>query len=104
MSRYFTYSSLIHITVILSFIFLSAPVKKKQYYTIDFMGGVSASVSRPEVQKVEPQAKAEKVVTINPKEDLLVKSKKKNKKEKVREVISDVPSVPGVPAPKEESS
>lgn len=115
MTRYFTYSSLIHAVVVSFLIFSSLfSVKRKDYYTVDFMGAGGSAGSpgggesmqmeekKPEAQKPAPPKPVEKVKTrvVNPKEDLLMKSKQKPK-EKEKVVVSEIPSAPPVPSLKE---
>ena len=99
LERFFFYSFLIHISILGSILLSSAVQEnKKMYYSVDFVGGPSSSggAAAPEIQE---SSKEEPVKTkaVNPKEDLLVKSNKKDKK--VKEVISAIP-IPSIPIPK----
>lgn len=110
MFRYVTYSSILHIGVISFLIFgslfRSAP---KDYYMVDFMaggggGGAGRQGADEPIQTkeaVQPkEVEAAKVKTVNPDEDLLLKSKDKKKK-KEREVVSKTMPIPAaIPIPK----
>ena len=103
LERFLFYSLLLHAAVLVSLL-ISSLLKEntKKYYTVDFYGEPSApsgSSAAPAAQIEQKAAKEEPAKTkfVNPKEDLLIKSKKGEKK--VREVISDVPSIP-IPKPK----
>lgn len=107
LKKYFLYSLLIHIAL-LGWIILQSfgGQKSKIYYTIDFLGGAPAgggAGGRGEEKIEQAAAKAReepaKVKTVDPREDLLIKSKKKPSP-KEKEVISAVPAPPSIPEPK----
>lgn len=100
-SRYVTYSSLIHLILLGAIIFSSLIVtQEKKYYTVEFMG--TASHPAAPVQPAEPivqkpvEEKTVKTRYINPKEDLVIKSKQKLPPNE-KEIISDVPPPPPPP-------
>ncbi len=103
--RYLTYSSLVHVVAIGWVLFVQLYRQpSKTYYVVDFLGsggfspGAGAGGSQPE-QAVEKKEEAVKTKLIDPKEDLLIKSKKPlSKKEK--EVVTSAPPIPSAPIPK----
>ncbi len=98
LDRFIAYSFLLHLAFLGGLIlkqFSFEPDKK--YYAVDFYGG-GPSASAPNLNTGSaPKEEPIKEKIINPKEDLLLKSKKKNKK--IKEVIAAVPSIP-IPIPK----
>lgn len=101
LSRYLTYSFLIHISLVAWLTIANlAQRKSKTYYTVDFLGGMTSGAAPQEIEAQKPrEPEAIKTKMINPEEDLLMKSKRKLKKNE-REIISTVPPVPSVPVPK----
>jgi TonB family protein len=104
LERFIFYSFLIHAAFIAGLIIKQFSLNNtKNYYSVDLYGGGPAPSAEanlnaePEAPKetVAPEPVKEKVV--NPKEDLLIKSKKKDKK--IKEVISQVPAIPIPKAP-----
>ena len=106
--RFVFYSFILHSALVGSLILNQfAREGTKAYYAVDFYGGgpshraadLTAASSPPKEQAPKEEPVKEKI--INPKEDLLIKSKKKEKK--VKEVISTVPAIPiPKPLPKED--
>ena len=100
LEKFLFVSFLIHITLAGTFI-LNGLLQdnRKKYYAVDFYAGspsagqMSDGGSSPASAVQEtPKAEPVKIKTINPKEDLLIKSHKKEKR--VKEVVSEIPSIP----------
>ena len=74
-SRYLTYSFLVHLMFLGGLLFVNLSKKAaKTYYAVDFVAGMPAggrqSAPAPKEEPIKTQ-------TVNPEEDLLLKSKKK---------------------------
>ena len=99
LSRYLTYSFLFHTGFIFYLVFANVfPRPSKNYYAVDFFGGLPAGSFGDELKTAPAKTEAVKEMIVNPKEDILLKNKKPSKK--VKEVISEIPSVPSMPSPK----
>lgn len=102
LTRYLTYSSLLHIVVFGWFILFSFSKKSsKIYYAVDFLGGGGGSVSGSETQAEVKKAQEKETIKtkiVNPQEDLLLKSKQKLSKNE-KEIITTAPPLPVAPIP-----
>ncbi len=104
LGRFLFYSFLIHSAVIISLFFSNLIGERtKNYYAVDFYGGESGSQAMSSGSPAAPveektvKQEAAKAAAANPKEDLLIKSKKKEQKTRI---VSSVPPIP-IPSPKQ---
>ncbi len=110
LERFIFYSFTIHLAFLGGLILNQFSFENtKKYYAIDFYGGgpsqsaadVNLGGSRPK-EAAAPKVEPVKEKFINPKEDLLIKSRKTDRKEK--EIISEVPAIPIPKAPTAKAS
>ena len=103
--KFVFYSFSLHAVLVGSFLIRQFALQNaKEYYAVDFYGGGPAQDvgnGRDRSLQVKPGPDPVKENAVNPKEDLLIKSKKKDKK--VKETISTIP-IPKAPAAKSEAA
>lgn len=99
--KFIFYSFLLHSFLLTSLFFRQLSSERgKTYYAVDFLSGGTADLnlgSSGAARETAPKEEPLKEKTVNRKEDILVKSKKKEPR--VKEVITPIPSMPIPRAP-----
>ncbi|OGR85955.1 MAG: hypothetical protein A3A86_03175 [Elusimicrobia bacterium RIFCSPLOWO2_01_FULL_60_11] len=101
--KFVFYSFSIHTALVGGFIFRQVfSNSSKEYYAVDFYSPADAQdVGNGRDRSLPPKIDSQKETVVNPKEDLLLKSKDKKKK---KEKVSAIPiPIPKAPAPKGEA-